>query len=168
MKKTLYLEIKSRLKTIRDTDGSTKFKHFDLWNQNVQFIEEDSPFEFPAVFVEFLPFPWTTLGNRCQQAEITIRLHIVTRWLAQTADYSPVESEMLDYLDLPELVYNALQSFNTTDTNGLMCINSITNHNHDTILDSIEEYKCLVHRQPLQTLTIVSATTPIITTDTPS
>ena len=82
MKKQLYLAIVDRLKDIPGPDGESLFKHFDLWNQQVEFIEQETPFQCPAVFVEFLPLQWQTMGNRVQSADLTTRLHIVTEWHA--------------------------------------------------------------------------------------
>jgi hypothetical protein len=144
MRKQLYLDIKNKLKAITGEDGQPVFKHFDLWNQNVEFLEADSPFPFPGIFVEFLPIPWDTLGGRVQQATILVRVHIVTRWLANTADYNPDHENQLSYLDLPDKVFKALQSEATSASNGWMRTQSITNHNHGDVLDSIEEYKTLI------------------------
>ena len=101
MKKQLYLAIKNRLKNIPGADGQPLFKHFDLWNQQVEFMEQETPFLTPAVFVEFLPMKWRTLGNRVQDADLITRLHIVTEWHALTADNVPAEEQELAlvYLD---------------------------------------------------------------------
>jgi hypothetical protein len=45
------------------------------------------PFECPALFIEFTPMYWQTLGNQVQQCKLTVRLHIITEWYAETADY---------------------------------------------------------------------------------
>ena len=55
MFKELYLAIVAQLKTITDTDGTPLFKHFDIWNRNVEFIEQDQPFTCPACFVDSFP-----------------------------------------------------------------------------------------------------------------
>ena len=144
MRKTLYLDIKNCLKAITDTNGVPVFKHFDLWNQQVEFIEQETPFAVPAIFIEFKPIEWQQLGFNKQHADALIRVHVVTPWFAQTADYSPLESEMLDYLDLPDLVVKALDNFAPAAGNKFMRINSITNHNHERYVESVEEYKCHV------------------------
>jgi hypothetical protein len=50
----------------------------DLWNDQMRFIEEEPPFALPAVFVEFLPIRWTILTNDEYEADIALRLHILT------------------------------------------------------------------------------------------
>ena len=142
MKKQLYLDIVTRLKTILNDDETPApvFKHFDLWNRQVEFMEQETPFEFPAVFIEFMPHNWETMGKRRLQSDIRIRLHIVTRWFAQTADYSPDSAEALEYLDLVNKVTACLQGADMTDSNAFVRVSSIPNHNHVGLLDSVEEY----------------------------
>lgn len=142
MKKQLYLDIKNRLKTIKDANDEPLFKHFDLWNQQVEFIEQETPFQCPAIFVEFLTHHWKTLGNKVQETELFIRLHIVTEWFAQTADYSATEEQALDYLDIVDAVVAVMQNFSATGTNGFMRTKTIPNHNHERFVDNIEEYVC--------------------------
>lgn len=142
MKKQLYLDIKNRLKTIKDANDEQLFKHFDLWNQQVEFIEQETPFQCPALFVEFLTHNWKTLGNKVQETELFIRLHIVTEWYAGTADYSETEDQALDYLDVVDAVVAAMQNFAATGTNGFMRTKTIPNHNHERFVDNIEEYVC--------------------------
>lgn len=146
MKKQLYLAIVNRLKNIPGADGESLFKHFDLWNQQVEFIEQETPFLTPAVFVEFLPLQWRTLGNRIQDADLTVRLHIVTEWNALTADNVPDEEQIqaLEYLDIVDSVVAAMQNFAAPNTNAWMRKQTIPNHNHERYVDSVEEYVCRV------------------------
>lgn len=144
MRAQLYLDIQNKLSAIIGTDGLPVFKHFDLWNQNTKFIEEETPFQFPAIFIEFFPFTWQQRGLGLQQAEINIKIHVVTKWFANTAMYSPDQLKAIEYLDLPEKAFAALHCKGTTNTNGLMRTNSTTNHNHNTIVDNTEEYKTLI------------------------
>lgn len=144
MKKQLYLDIVEQLKTITNSDGSRLFQHFDLWNQQVAFLEEETPFLLPAIFIEFTPHTWQTLGNRKQCADLTIRLHIVTQWFSDTADYVPEEFmlQAVAYLDIIDKVVAAMQNFAPTNANAWMRTRSIPNHDHGRYVDSIEEYVC--------------------------
>jgi hypothetical protein len=142
MRKQLYLDIKNRLKSVQDENGEQLFKHFDLWNRQVEFIEQETPFQCPAVFVEFSPMQWKTIGNRVQDAQLTTRLHIVTDWYAQTADYSPTEEQALEFLDVIDRTVAVMQGFTASETNGWMRSLSITNHDHERYVDNVEEYIC--------------------------
>lgn len=145
MKKRLYLDIKERLKTaVLDENGEAILKHFDLWNKQVQFIEQETPFQTPACFVEFLPFNWRVLGKRGYECDATVRLHLVTEWFSDTASYSPTEEQALEYLDLPDKIVAALHGWRGTTTNSFFRTLSETNHDHDRYVDSVEEFKFLL------------------------
>lgn len=157
MRKALYKNIKNKIKSITDSNGEQIFKHFDLWNQQVEYIEKETPFEVPAIFIEIQALKWNQQGFNKQDADAVIRIHIVTPWFGQTADYSPLEDEMLDYLDLPDIVVKNLANFAPTGGNKMMRINSITNHNHERYVDSVEEYICNV----IDTSATTEFTTPV-------
>jgi len=148
MIKNLYLAIVTALKTVKDDSNNQYFKSFDLWNQNVEFLEMDEPFSTPAVFIEFDPISWQTLGNKNQEAMATIRLHIVTQWHANTADNVAAEfrTPALAYLDAPSRVLKAMQGLVIQPTATMRCSNtwtrtqSIVNHNHEKYVDSVEVY----------------------------
>jgi hypothetical protein len=142
MKKQLYLDIKGRLQSATCADGSALFRHFDLWNRQVEFIEQETPFACPAVFVEFAPMTWRTQGHRVQDCELTVRLHIVTEWHADTADYSPLEQQALTSLDIVDRAVRSLQGFATPYMNSWMRRQSITDHDHNELADNVEEYVC--------------------------
>lgn len=144
MKKQLYLDIVNRLKSITDEDGTQLLQHFDLWNRQVDFLEEETPFRTPAVFVEFMQHNWQTLGLKKQCADLNIRLHIVTQWFSDTADNTPGEfkDKAVEYLDIIDKVVAKMQNFAPANSNEFTRTQSIPNHDHARYVDSIEEYVC--------------------------
>lgn len=61
--------------------GGGLIKHIDLWNHNVEFIEQEENWERPAVFVEFCPIRWNAIVDGVEyRAEPEVKLHIVTDW----------------------------------------------------------------------------------------
>lgn len=72
MRKFLYLSLMERLKQLTDETGEPVIKTFDLWNEQVSFLEQEEAFETPAVFIEFRPVKWN--GGMPQQADVTLRL----------------------------------------------------------------------------------------------
>ena len=65
----------------RELGAITEIKHIDLWNRNVEFIEQEEGWERPAVFVEFGSIQWKPIVNGVEyRAEPQITLHIVTDW----------------------------------------------------------------------------------------
>ena len=57
-------------------------QHVDLYNENVEYVDEECPWERPAVFIEFGDIEWRpfTGTKLSQRGEGEVRLHIVTDW----------------------------------------------------------------------------------------
>lgn len=158
----IYLDIQTRLLAITDSEGNALVKHFDLWNQQVAFIEEETPFLRPAVFLEILPIKWDQLGGNLQQAVVTFKLHIVTEWFAQTAKNNPNQATAIQYLAMPQKIFDAMNKFTVTGSNQFVCTESIPNHNHERFVDNIEVYQGLVQRQAQQGSYTEKVVKPII------
>lgn len=139
MRKQLYLAVIERLKTIRNEENQPVIRHFDLWNENVAFIEQET-FAMPAVFLEFPPITWSTLPHGVQEATITLNLHIVTRWDSPSSDGSPYQNRALEYLDLLDRINALLHCFSGENFGSFTRTGSTTNHNHEGVLDSLETY----------------------------
>jgi len=131
MRRTFYENIKQRLLESEALGGA--IKHVDLWNRNVEFIEEDVPWARPAVFVEFRPIKWQVMsGGRDYRATGELVLHVVTDWTGSDADIAA--------LDLSEQIHAALFNLQGDDFGKLMLIESDTNHDHEEIVENIEVY----------------------------
>ena len=66
------------------TEHVKEIQHIDLWNENVDFMQEDPEYQLPAVFVEFGEINWQPLTSSnpgvWDRGEGELRLHIVTSW----------------------------------------------------------------------------------------
>ena len=173
----LYLALEKMLLAINDERPKPQpvFKHCDLWNLQVEFLEKETPFQTPAVFVEFTDIQWRTDGQHIQDADLTVRLHIVTPWYANTASDiidRKVRATALSYLDIPTIVFRQLHGKHGTvaddsdphhpiilgNFNALTRTASTVNHNHERFVDSVETYQC--HLKDL------SYTVPAVSVDT--
>lgn len=148
MRKLIYLSLTDRLKRLEDQTGQPEVKHIDLWNEQVEFIEQEEPFDTPAVFVEFRPVRWSTLGGMVQQADVDIRLHIITRWEGSAKDGSPFQKDALERFDLLDRMDNALFNLQGSEGGTSFCMfrrtGSSTNHNHAELVEDIGDYTCKV------------------------
>ena len=76
LREELYRKIKAQLELIgingadelfifdNKTDAEVinrAIEHVDLWNHNVEFIEQETAWERPAVFIEFQPIKWNVI-----------------------------------------------------------------------------------------------------------
>lgn len=114
-------------------------KHIDLWNHNVEFLEEETPWPRPAVFMEICPVRWKPIVPGVEyRAEAQLKFHIVTDW----ADVASDESRgAITMLDLPDHIHDALAGLEGKTFRELSLAESDTNHNHEDIVENIEVYE---------------------------
>lgn len=127
MRKELYNAIKTRL--AKDT---AEVAHIDLWNHNVEFIEQEDGWDRPAVFVEIGTIEWSALHGGGHRGKGIVRLHVVTDW---------VEGGQEAAWDLCDEVRQAIEGLTGETFNGLTLVGTDTNHNHEDILESIDSYE---------------------------
>ena len=118
MRRMLYLGLTERLKELKEENGNPVIRHIDLWNEQVEFIEQEEPFDTPAVFIEFRPVQWRTMGGNAQQADVPFRLHVVTTWKGSARHGSHFQQDSLERFDLL--------------------------HNHEELVEDISDFTCLV------------------------
>lgn len=158
MRKTLYLALVERLKQIVAVDGVPTFEpnaerrkgyrpvfqHFDMWNENVMQLTKQRPFASPALFVEFDSIRWSYNGQKIRQADIPIRLHIVTATTATAEDGSSYQDKALERFEIIDGVTQALLWFCYDDgvrqAGTFRQAESATDHNHEQIRDDIESW----------------------------
>lgn len=131
MRKEVYEKIRERLLGI----GDQEIGYIDMWNRNVEFIEQEPGWSRPAVFIEFEPVPWVSIVPGIQyRAEAKVRLHIVTDWDGQDTDV----------FELPEKIHRALAGLEGDSFTDFTLSESHTNHNHEEIVESVEVYSFMV------------------------
>lgn len=127
----------------------TLIRHIDLWNQNVEFIEDEQPWQRPAVFIEFGEIQWSTIGG----ASILLRgvcpltLHVVTDWMGGTADGETTRQASVVSMDLSEQISAEVLKIRGESFHNIRLESSAPNHNHEDIIESIERYSVIVERQ---------------------
>ena len=155
MREELYRKLKARLEALCVTAAGEYYerpddadmddelypraiKHIDLWNHNVEFLEQEAPWPRPAVFIEFVPLKWHAIMPGVEyRAQPLINLHVVTDWAEQK---NIGEFRLLDKIH--ELLAGLEgESFMEFDIDS-----SATNHNHEDIVENIETYTCVGFR----------------------
>lgn len=122
-----------------DADAPERaIKHIDLWNHNVEFIEQEQGWERPAVFVEFQPIQWQAIVTGVEyRAQAVINLHVVTDW---------TEISNIDQFRLLGEMHKLIAGLEGETFADLDLIGSTTNHNHEEIVENIESYSCVAFR----------------------
>ena len=142
MRKEIYKMLCERLGNIPE------IKYIDLWNHNVEFIEQEDNWERPAVFVELCPINWeATVAGMRYVTEAKVNLHVVTDWLGSSAANSDQREESLTVFDLLEKIHTALADVDGEHFREFDISNSTTNHNHEDILENIETYSYEGYRE---------------------
>lgn len=131
-RESLYKDIKRAIE-----DGVPAVQHIDLWNENVAFVDEESEWGRPAVFVEFGTISWDVVKNadfgKCVRGSGDLRLHLVTDWNDEAYHTS---------FEIGESIWEALQNIEpraeyqvsypcTTDTN----------HSHMELLENVDVFR---------------------------
>lgn len=117
-------------------------KHIDLWNRNIEFIEQEAVWERPAVFIEFEPISWRSIVPGTEyRAEARVRLHIVTDWVSSESDKV---NGSISMLDLPGHIHDVLTGLEGKTFTDFTLEESHTNHNHEDIVENIEVYSFVV------------------------
>ena len=128
MRQEVYEKIRDKLLEI----GENEIAHIDMWNRNVEFIEQETAWERPAVFIEFEPVQWISIVPGIQyRAEAKVRLHIVTDWTNKDKNV----------FELPGKIHTVLACLEGDSFTDFTLAESLTNHNHEEIIESIEVYK---------------------------
>ena len=144
MRKELYNRIKTML---LDEENGLGIKHVDLWNHNVEFIEQETVWDRPAVFVEFCPIRWEAHQRGVSyRAEALVKLHIVTDWV-ERLDTQGGDDVGIDELDLSEAIHGVIGCLDGDKFSGFDIVETATNHNHEEIVESIDTYRCEAWRE---------------------
>ena len=148
MRANIYKALVEKLKAYTDAEGKQVFKHFDLWNEQVDFIEDETPFETPAVFVEFKTISWSDTMQHVQRGTLPIRFHVVTEWKGATNDGSIYQDEALKRLDLVDgmasFLFNWMHEKDGVNIQRMQRNTTYTNHNHGELVEDIEDFTCVV------------------------
>lgn len=136
MTRELYAAIVTALESIKE-NGEQLVKHIDLWNQNVEFIEQESPWLRPAVFVEFGTVQWKPLKSSVMTGELIMTLHIVT-------DYSGEREQLLKTFDILRMTAQALAGIRGDGFHRCLLLDESVNHNHEDLVETMQRYRIAV------------------------
>ncbi len=127
MRRELYEKILARLK-----ERVPEINHIDLWNENVDYVEQETAWSRPAAFVEFGTIAWQPLtGRPAYKGTGKVLVHVVTDW--------DPEDEPGAGLQLSDKVAKALAGLSGDYFGALEMSATYTNHNHEYLVDNVEE-----------------------------
>ena len=148
MRANIYKALVAKLKEYTDAEGSPIFKHFALWNEQVDFVEDEEPFPTPAVFVEFRSINWSDTIQNIQRGTCPVRLHVVTEWKGSDSEGSLQQEDALKRLTIVDgmaaHLYNWSNNDDAVNIQRMQRTASHTNHNHGELVEDIEDFTCTV------------------------
>lgn len=144
VRKEIYILVAQRLREMLGDE----IKYIDLWNHNVEFIEQEDMWERPAVFIEFGEIYWKRLGGvDTMRGEGILKLHVVTDWYGSAAyEEGKTIAEHLSAFSLSERIYDALKELQGERFHGLDLVSTLTNHNHEELLENIDVFKFVAEK----------------------
>jgi hypothetical protein len=133
MRKKLYLLIKEALLSLTE-NNTTLIKDVNYWNEQIMYAMEEQPFSTPSVFLEFNTINWTHQLQGVKEADIEIRLHVITP--SRVGDWQ----EAINNLDIADKINQSLTGLCTDNISALQLLRSETDHNFDELQDNVEIY----------------------------
>lgn len=137
MRKEIFLAIVEQLKA-----KVPKIKYIDLWNEQMTEIKSENAWPTPSVFIEFEQFEVRQMANHARTADVSVRLHIITRAATYNANDKVRMNAALDYFDLIDQVNAAMSTLSGDCFSTFMLTAVATNHNHTQLIESIERHTC--------------------------
>ncbi|MDR1370924.1 MAG: hypothetical protein LBJ72_12505 [Dysgonamonadaceae bacterium] len=156
MRKFIYQSIIEKLKEIKDESGNPVILHFDIWNNNLVYIQEEQAFYTPAVFIEFQPIQWRHQGGGAREAAVGIVLHVVTQRNEPTLNDGRYEERALRFFDLltdiNRVLHGHFKSGVEFGHDALTATQSNTDHDFDELQENIEIFTC--HAQDVSAMPV--------------
>lgn len=121
----LYKEIMEKLKTVAEV------KHVDLWNEQTDFLEQEAPFEMPAVFVEIGDISWNVMKDSFRGSG-EIRLHTAIPWSTD----APVEA-----WQLTDKLWQTLTHIHGETFGGYYPSMTLPNRSHGEVYENIDVFQ---------------------------
>jgi hypothetical protein len=136
----LYEQIKTKLETLKDADGSNTFKWIHVWNNQLELIDQSKTYEtqYPACFIEFDPQEIRQLGAGYQSFDLLLRFHIIHQ-LTDAEDGTMEQN--LDVFALKTRVFKLIQKFEPPSASMFIRNREIPDHRHGRLYEFTQEYK---------------------------
>lgn len=103
--------------------------HVDVWNHNVEFIDQEQAWHRPAVFVEFGDMQWQYVKEGHRRTRFQLMLHLV-------CDYTE-HGDMESQWELSDTVISAIRGISTEDFDISTVESTQTNHNHEDLIEEV-------------------------------
>lgn len=131
--KDLFKAMVALLLGLKDSNGMPIINKCTLFNAQFDNEKQESPFKFPAVFIEFTDVIYGDMTYNTQAiTDMTVRLHIGCK---------VTDIEDLTIFDLKQTIYQALQGWTSGYFGRLTRVAEGPDYAHDRVLVWTQDYK---------------------------
>lgn len=137
MRKEIFMAIVKQLK-----EQVKEIQYIDLWNEQLAEIKGENAWPTPSVFVEFEQYEVRQMANHVRTADVSVRLHIITRAVPYNSNDTERMAAALSYFDTIDRVNASMSTLSGNCFTTFMLTATATNHNHAQLIESIERHTC--------------------------
>ena len=119
---------KALMEKLQGIDG---VKYVGMWNQQTDYMEEEAPFEMPAIFIELGDIEWSVLKNSFRGWG-DLMIHTVIAW----SEDAPIEAWRLT-----DKIWHAIEGISSDFFNGTYPSVTKSNHSHMEIFENVDVFK---------------------------
>lgn len=131
----IYIEVRDRLKAV---EGITTVAR---WNNQLDNEKMEYAVVLPAVYIELLPIEWTYAHWERRRGPITFRLH-------RCLQANSMNFETQDW-EFNQLCHQNMQGFEGECFSAFVNTQETINHNYDTWIDNMADYRTFVDDETL-------------------
>lgn len=143
VKLDIFNDIVAAIEAIVDINDVRVINTVELWNSQLENEEEEIPFNFPAVFIEFAEIPWTSTNQQPStlgaQGNVTKEQKGVNALVMIHIAHSQLENETVSFpiIDaINDTVYFAIQGlFKNEKYSPLLRTTELQDTDHDRVID---------------------------------
>lgn len=127
MQKELYIALKARIETL------ASLKIVGLWNNQFERENENVPFGYPCVFIEFTNIEYRDFLKGVQDFQMDVSLHL---------GFESYKTEDIDILQLKQDLHFVVHTFQQGYNTKLLRRSEVQNFDHTNIQEYILTYHC--------------------------
>lgn len=139
--KTLYSDISTELKSIKNDDGSNLFNYIGIWNNHLAGLRGKNnnqiAITFPAIFSEVIIRSIEQLGQKHQLWNFDLRFHIIDDFYN---DINGQFEENTRIFNISDKLWEHMQTIKLPMASEIVCTEQEQEHDHDNLYHYIQGF----------------------------
>jgi hypothetical protein len=135
-------QLKTKLTFDQSLPGALpSVKWIDKYNSQILKTSPDPAIQYPAIFIQFSTFKWTTANNKVQKGAGIIRLHVAFENHEDSQMGAVNQDKALQFLEFNEAVFNTMEGFSGKGFTALSRITDKEDIDHSSIIVTMMDYQ---------------------------